>query len=178
MILFNSALWMYVLIWFYSCSNKIVKCHCLFICQHVCCCSNKIVYIPAFLVFFLQDCLFASSMSAEFSVKILHRYVNFHSLPSVFTQPDFYTVQRHFKFIVNLVKADHSKSFLPWKRLHVVSFCPGSCWVILKPGSCLFKTSFFGAPPSQCTHSATKIYPLFLCFFIYSKRLLIRQMRW
>ena len=107
-----------------------------------------------------------------------HRYVNFHSLPSVFTQPDFYTVQRHSTLIVNLVKADHSKSFLPWKRLHVVSFCPGSCWVILKPGSCLFKTSFFGAPPSQCTHSATKINPLFLCFFIYSKRLLIRQMRW
>ena len=94
------------------------------------------------------------------------------------SQPDFYTVQRHFKFIVNLVKADHPKSCLSWKRLHVASFCPGSCWVISKPGSCLFKTSFFGAPPSQCIRSATKIYSLFLSFLIFSKRLLIRQMRW
>ena len=64
--------------------------------------------MPAFLFFFLQDFFIPAACQLNF-----HRYVNFHSIPSVFTQPDSYTVQRHFKFIVNLVKADHSQSFLP-----------------------------------------------------------------
>ena len=111
-ILFNSALLMYVLMYGASyfilvltrlssvtaclyASMSVVVLTKLFICQHFYSFSYKIVCLPA-----------ACQLN-------FHRYVNFHSLPSVFTQPDFYTVQRHFKFIVNLVKADHSQSFLP-----------------------------------------------------------------
>ena len=68
--------------------------------------------------------------------------------------------------IVNLVKADHPKSCLSWKRLHVASFCPGSCWVISKPGSCLFKTSFLGLPhPGVSTLPPRSIPYSFLSWF-------------